>query len=101
MTPEKAFAAIIADLKEQLKTELREELRAEMHVSPDRTLSFAEACKYLHMSEYTLRRLCREKRIPHRTYGADGSKNPRYLFSTASLDRWIREEEERNYRSGS
>ncbi|WP_312116592.1 helix-turn-helix domain-containing protein [Brevibacillus reuszeri] len=66
----------------------------------DRTLSFAEACEYLHMSEYTLRRLCREKRIPHRTYGADGSKNPRYLFSTASLDRWIRDQEEANYRPG-
>jgi excisionase family DNA binding protein len=100
MTPEKAFAAIIADLKEQLKSELREELRAEMSIAPDRTLSFAEACEYLHMSDYTLRRLCREKRIPHRVYGAEGSKNPRYLFSSRRLDQWIREQEEINYRPG-
>ena len=92
------FSQAFSALRNQLKEELREELRAEMGVSPGRTLSFAEACEYLHMSEYTLRRLCREKRIPHRTYGADGSKNPRYLFSTASLDRWIREQEEANYR---
>ncbi|MFE1631247.1 helix-turn-helix domain-containing protein [Brevibacillus reuszeri] len=70
-----------------------------MSYGTDRTLSFSEACDYLHMSEYTLRRLCREKRIPHRTYGADGSKNPRYLFSTATLDRWIRDQEEANYRT--
>ncbi|MEK4381139.1 helix-turn-helix domain-containing protein [Aeribacillus sp. FSL K6-2848] len=100
MTAEKAFAAIIADLKEQLKTELLQELRAEMNLSPDRTLTFSEACEYLHMSEYTLRRLCREKRIPHRVHGADGSKNPRYFFSSSRLDQWIREQEEKNYVEG-
>jgi excisionase family DNA binding protein len=97
MTPEKAFAAIIDDLKRQLKTELLQELRAEIGSTPDRTLTFSEACEYLHMSEYTLRRLCREKKIPHRVYGVEGSKNPRYLFSSARLDRWIREQEEENY----
>ena len=97
-TPEKAFAAIIADLKEQIKTELLNELRSELNATPDRTLTFAEAREYLHMSDYTLRRLCREKRIPHRVYGAEGSKNPRYLFSSRRLDQWIREQEEANYR---
>jgi excisionase family DNA binding protein len=98
MPPEKAFAAIIDQLREQLKTELLEELRAELGAAPDRTLTFTEACEYLHMSDYTLRRLCREKRIPHRVYGAEGSKNPRYLFSARRLDQWIREQEEANYR---
>ncbi|MGN7470377.1 helix-turn-helix domain-containing protein [Brevibacillus sp. SAFN-007a] len=97
MTLEELFAQMLVALRSQLKEELREELRSEMAVSPDRTISFTEACEYLQMSEYTLRRLCREKRIPHRTYGADGSKNPRYWFSTASLGRWIREQEELNY----
>lgn len=94
---EKLIILAFSELREQLKKELREEMLAEIGVSQGRTLSFAEACEYLHMSEYTLRRLCREKRIPHRTYGADGSKNPRYWFSTASLDQWIREQEEANY----
>lgn len=97
MTPEKAFAAFIDQLREQLKKELLEELRAELGVAPDRTLTFAEACEYLHMSDYTLRQLIRQKRIPHRVYGAEGSKNPRYLFSSRRLEQWIREEEERNY----
>jgi excisionase family DNA binding protein len=98
MTPEKAFAAIITDLKAQLKAEILEELRTELSVTPDRTLTFAEACEYLHMSDYTLRQLIRQKRIPHRVYGAEGSKNPRYLFSARRLDQWIREQEEANYR---
>jgi DNA binding domain, excisionase family len=98
MTPEKAFAAFIDQLREQLKKELLEELRAELGVAPDRTLTFAEACEYLHMSDYTLRQLIRQKRIPHRVYGAEGSKNPRYLFSARRLDQWIREQEEANYR---
>ncbi|HZG81584.1 MAG TPA: helix-turn-helix domain-containing protein [Brevibacillus sp.] len=100
MTVEAIFARAFSELRTQLKEELREELKLEIGVSPERTLSFTEACEYLRMSEYTLRRLCREKRIPHRTYGADGSKNPRYLFSTSSLDRWIRDQEEANYCAG-
>ncbi|MGV3138321.1 helix-turn-helix domain-containing protein [Brevibacillus agri] len=99
MTIESMIVQAVTTLRRQIKEELLEELRSEIAVSPDRTISFAEACEYLQMSEYTLRRLCREKRIPHRTYGADGSKNPRYWFSTASLDRWIREQEESNYRT--
>ena len=91
------FNQAITQLRQQLKEEILEELRAELNIKPDRTLTFSEACEYLHMSEYTLRRLCREKKIPHRVYGSDGSKNPRYLFSTARLDRWIREQEEQNY----
>ncbi|MED1643685.1 helix-turn-helix domain-containing protein [Brevibacillus agri] len=97
MTIESMIVQAVTTLRRQIKEELLEELRSEIAISPDRTISFAEACEYLQMSEYTLRRLCREKRIPHRTYGADGSKNPRYWFSTASLDRWIREQEELNY----
>lgn len=96
-SPGYLFSQAIDALRSQLKEELREELRADLEAAPGRTISFTEACEYLQMSEYTLRRLCREKRIPHRTYGADGSKNPRYWFSTASLDRWIREQEELNY----
>ncbi|MBN2980154.1 helix-turn-helix domain-containing protein [Cohnella algarum] len=97
MTVEQTFAAFVEQLREQLKAELMNELRAELHTVPDRTLSFAEACDHLNMSDYTLRRLCREKRIPHRVYGSEGSKNPRYLFSSRRLDQWIRDQEEANY----
>ncbi|MEO2261203.1 helix-turn-helix domain-containing protein [Paenibacillus amylolyticus] len=64
----------------------------------DQTLTFSEACNYLSMSEYTLRNLVKSKSIPHRAHGAQGSKNPRYLFSSNSLDRWKRDEEARNYK---
>ncbi|WP_433581423.1 helix-turn-helix domain-containing protein [Paenibacillus amylolyticus] len=69
-----------------------------LSVSTDQTLTFSEACNYLSMSEYTLRKLVKSKSIPHRVHGAEGSKNPRYLFSSISLDRWKRDEEARNYR---
>lgn len=66
-------------------------------VQSDMTLTFQDACKYLNMSEYTLRDLCRTKKIPHRTVGAEGSNKPRYLFSSNSLDKWIEEQESKNY----
>ncbi|MNW58955.1 Helix-turn-helix domain protein [compost metagenome] len=93
---EKAIADIVALHVAEAEKRILESLSA----ASDRTLSFSEACDYLHMSDYTLRSLCKAKRIPHRTVGADGSKSPRYLFSTVSLDKWKREEEARNYRPG-
>lgn len=63
----------------------------------DRTLDLHEAAEYMRLSESTLRKMCREKTIPHQKYGAVGSKNPRYLFSTVSLDKWKHEQEELNY----
>ncbi|MDR9795249.1 helix-turn-helix domain-containing protein [Aeribacillus pallidus] len=82
-------------IEEIAKVERR--LRKELQVGTDQDLSFSEACEYLHMSEYTLRQLIRQKRIPHRIYGSPGSKNPRYVFSRSRLDQWKREEEEKNY----
>ncbi|WP_233184289.1 helix-turn-helix domain-containing protein [Paenibacillus sonchi] len=90
---EKAIADIVAVYVTEAEMRIMERLSA----ATDRTLTVPEACDYLSMSDYTLRQLCKAKRIPHRTVGADGSKNPRYLFSTVSLDRWMREEEARNY----
>ena len=90
---EQAIAHIVSEQVAAAEKRILERLSA----AADKTLTFTQTCEYLQMSEYTLRRLCQNKRIPHRTHGADGSKNPRYLFSTVSLDRWKREEEERNY----
>lgn len=101
ISPEQAFSNFIFELKKQIKAELLKELRSEIHHVPNRTLNIQEACEYLGMKEYTLRQLCREKKIPHLKYGAEGSKKPRYLFNTASLDKWIREQEEMNYQPAS
>lgn len=93
---EKAIADIVALHVAEAEKRIMESLSA----ASDRTLTFSEACDYLHLSSYTLRRLCLSKRVPHRVVGAEGSKNPRYLFSTVSLDKWKRDEEARNYRPG-
>jgi len=88
--------AIRAIISEEVAAAERRILKS-LAVQSDTTLTFQEACQYLHMSEYTLRNLCKTKRIPHRTVGADGSRSPRYLFSSASLDKWSKEQESKNY----
>lgn len=93
---EKAIADIVALHVSEAEKRILERLSA----TSDKTLTFSEACEYVQMSEYTLRNLCRLKRIPHRTVGTEGSKNPRYLFSSTSLDKWKRDEEAKNYRPG-
>lgn len=91
---EKAIADIVAVHVAQAEKRIMERLSA----ASDRDLSFTEACEHLSMSSYTLRKYCLEKRVPHRTIGAEGSKNPRYVFSSLSLDRWKKEQEMMNYR---
>ncbi|KUP23113.1 helix-turn-helix domain-containing protein [Paenibacillus sp. DMB5] len=93
-----ALEKAISDIIAVHVAEAEKRIMESFSLSANQTLTLSEACTYLSMSDYTLRNLCKAKRIPHRTVGAEGSKNPRYLFSSASLNRWMREEEERNYR---
>ncbi|MCL6605518.1 MAG: helix-turn-helix domain-containing protein [Paenibacillus sp.] len=93
-TIEEAIASIVAAQVFAAEKRIMERLS----VQSDRTLTFTETCEYLGMSDYTLRNLCKAKRIPYRTIGSEGSRSPRYLFTSSSLDRWIREEEDRNWR---
>lgn len=90
---ELAIRAIIVEEVAAAEKRITESLS----LASGKDLTFKEACDYLQMSSYSLRRLCVTKKIPHRTVGAEGSKNPRYLFNSVSLDKWKREEEERNY----
>jgi excisionase family DNA binding protein len=90
---EKAIAEMVAIQVAEAEKRIMERLSS----GSDESLTFTEACEYLKMSDYTLRNLCKTKRIPFRTIGAEGSKSPRYIFRSNSLDQWIREEEERNY----
>lgn len=93
---EAAIRTIIADEVAAAERRIRESL----NIQSDVTLTFQEACDYLGMSDYTLRNLCRTKKVPYRTVGADGSRNPRYLFSSGSLDKWIKDREAENYAGG-
>ena len=68
-----------------------------LKVHPETSLSFNEACEYLNMSDYTLRNLCRTKKIPFRTVGAEGSRSPRYIFNSGSLNKWMKAQEAANY----
>lgn len=92
-----AIARAIREIVAEEVAQAEKRIRENLSIAPDRTLSAKEAAEYLHMSEYTLRNLCRAKRIPHRIHGSEGSKNPRYWFRTSQLDNWIREQEDQNY----
>ena len=93
-----AVEKAIADMVAAQVAEAEKRILERLSIPEDKTLTFNEACEYLRISDYTLRQLCREKRIPHRVIGSEGSRKPKYLFSTVSLDRWAKEEEKRNYR---
>lgn len=90
-------AAIQAIIDEKVAAAEKRILES-LNVQSDLSLSFQEACIHLGMSEYTLRNLCRAKKIPHRTIGAEGSRSPRYLFSSVSLDKWMKDQEQMNYK---
>lgn len=77
--------------------EAEKRIMEKLNVKSDVALTFKEACKYLNMSSYSLRALCRTKKIPHRSVGRDDSRNPRYVFSSASLDQWKKDQEQMNY----
>ncbi|MNW52026.1 Helix-turn-helix domain protein [compost metagenome] len=92
-----ALEKAIADIVAYHVGEAEKRILERLSVASDKTLTFSKACEYLQMSDYTLRKLCKAKRIPHRTVGADDSRSPRYLFSSVSLDKWKRDEEAKNY----
>lgn len=95
-----ALEKAIADIVALHVAEAEKRIMERLSVEGDRDLSFSEACDYLNMSSYSLRKLCLSKRIPHRTVGSPESKNPRYLFSSSSLDQWKKAEEAKNYMNG-
>lgn len=55
-------------------------------------LTTKEAAGYLHISEYTLRQLCRGGFIPHARLGSN-----RYRFTKQALNKWIQKQEDRNW----
>ena len=96
----KPLEELFEKLVESAATEAEKRIaeRLDCHsLGQEKTMDIKEAAQYLHFSESTLRNLCRRKLIPHRVNGMPGSKNPRYLFSSVSLDKWKQEEERKNY----
>lgn len=56
-------------------------------------ITTAEASEYLGCSAYTLRQLCREKKIKHYRI------NSKIMFTNLGLESFVREQEEKNYKS--
>lgn len=93
MTADKAFAAMIEAMKQEIKQQVIEELRDESALVEDRRLTIEEAAEYLRVSKETLYRLCKEKQIEHVSIGVIGSKKPRIIFSALKLKAWLKQKE--------
>lgn len=60
---------------------------------PER-LTAAEAARFIACSEYTIKDLARRGLIPHYKIGN------RLRFNRSSLEKWIEQQEEENYKAG-
>ncbi len=63
---------------------------AKIEIDSPQRMTPAQAAKYIACSEYTIRDLARQKRIPHYRIGN------RIMFSCNSLKAWVEQQEEEN-----
>ncbi|WP_127539359.1 helix-turn-helix domain-containing protein [Paenibacillus illinoisensis] len=88
----------IETLRTEIKLELRNEILAELQPEINRRLyanvfEFAEACRYLKVSDSTLRRMVKQGEIPF-------IRNRSLIhFRQISLDRWLERKETVNEQS--
>ncbi|KJB88607.1 hypothetical protein AZ66_06575 [Paenibacillus sp. E194] len=87
-----AIRSMIAEEVAAAEERLRNEITYQ-----DRTLSIQEAATYISgegnpISVKTLYAMCERQEIPHRRVGR------RIFFSTATLDRWGREQDRKSYK---
>lgn len=61
------------------------------------TLSAEEAAEYLGISKTLLYAMAKEKSIPWFPVGVVGSQKPQMRFRLSALDRWMEEQEQKNY----
>lgn len=61
------------------------------------TLTAEEAAEYLGISKTLLYSMAKEKSIPCFQVGAAGSQKPQMRFRLSALDRWMDEQEQKNY----
>lgn len=93
MTTHDFIEALRAEIKQELRSELLSELRPEI----DRLLyanvfDFAEACRYLKVSDSTLRRMVKKGEIPF-------IRNRTLIhFRQIALDKWLEAKEQTNQR---
>lgn len=92
------FLNLIVDrLAEKLKPEIIEKLSSFSLAPDDKTMDVEEAAAYMKISKELLYRMCAEGSIPHIRLGSDGARRKRILLSSASIDKWKREQEMLNY----
>lgn len=87
-------ADLIESLRADIRQGLREEILAELQPEIDRRLysnifDSSEACRYLKISEASLRRMVRDKEIPF--FRQRGN----LYFRQASLNEWILKKEQK------
>jgi hypothetical protein len=96
---ERFFEDLVAAATAEAERRIMERIGPLLAQGNDRTLYIDEAAECLGYSVPLLRRLCTEKKVPHRRAGVEGSRKPKLIFSSASLAEYKREQERLNYQT--
>lgn len=95
-TIDKLFNELVEQAAAAAEKRVLEQL--ENMITPDKVLDVKETAEYLGVSPKLIYQLCAEKVLPHIQAGGSNSNRPRILFRQATLDRWLREQEEASLR---
>lgn len=94
------------DLISEIKDRITQELLPIAKENVDRqyadrikraTLSAEEAAEYIGISKTLLYAMAKDKSIPWFPIGVAGSQKPQMRFRLSALDRWMDEQERKNY----
>jgi hypothetical protein len=102
MTAEKIatdfFDEVVDRLADRLMPDILQRIASQIPVAQDRKMTIEETANSYPISEKLLYRMCKEKQIPHIRMGVIGSRKPKILLSSATLDAWMKEQEQQNYK---
>lgn len=89
--------AIVERVAEKLLPQIIEILNSKIIPQKDVTMDPEEVAQYIGVSKDTIYKMCADGSIPHLKIGAANSRKKKYLFSSLSIDKWRKEQEEENY----
>ncbi|MBD7967712.1 helix-turn-helix domain-containing protein [Paenibacillus gallinarum] len=89
--------AVVERVAEKLLPQIIESLNSKLVTQKDITMDPEEVARYIGVSKDTIYKMCADGSIPHLKVGAANSRKKKYLFSSLSIDKWRKEQEEVNY----
>lgn len=95
---DKFLEAVVDRVVEKILPGIIDQIISHLPSSQERTMDVLEAAEHIGISKELLYRMSAASQIPHIRIGVEGTRKPKLLFSSLSLDNWKREQERENYR---